>query len=174
MTDKRGKDKRTTKSLSDDDIVTSPSIGRRSALGRIGRGVIGGGALGLSPKLAAAQGADLTDVSRIGDPAGDNDSGAGADRPSDTDIAVLADRVATFDNDVTRLGDPADRDAQPFADAGDNDVAEVADRKTTGTSDRADIDITTRGDPIPAVDIDPTDPGGDADLSSRADVADQD
>jgi len=165
----------TERTLSDNDIVTRQPIGRRSALGLIGRTVVGGSALSLSPKLAAAQVADQLDQTRTGDTAADNDSGPNADPAGDTDITILADRAAGFDADAPRVGDTADNDVSPFADTGDNDVTTLADRKSSRATDPADIDISSRGDPLPAgIDVDPSDPSGDADQSVRADVADQD
>ena len=155
------------------DIVTKEQIGRRSALGIIG-GIAGGGALSLTPRLATAQTGDFSDITRSGDPIADADTGAGADRAADTDISVLADRAEGFDDDITTVGDLADEDVGAFGDTGDTDRPVIADRKTSGASDSADIDISQRGDPVPRVDIDPTDTGGDADLSVRADTADQD
>ncbi len=166
--------KRRAKSLNRSDIVTREPIPRRSALGVIG-GLVGGGiAGGITPKLARGQTIDANDVTRPGDPLADADTGAGADRAADTDISVASDLPAGFDDDITTVGDLADEDVGPFADPGDTDTPAIADRKTSGASDSADIDISQRGDPVPRVDIDPTDTGGDADLSRRADTADQD
>lgn len=162
------------KPLNPGDIITRTPVGRRSALGLIG-GVVGGSVAGsVTPRMARAQTGDIVDVTRNGDPIADADTGAGADRTADTDISVLADRPEGFDDDITTVGDLADEDVGPFADTGDSDRPVIADRKTTGASDSADIDISQRGDPVPRVDIDPTDTGGDADLSTRADTADQD
>jgi hypothetical protein len=167
--------KRSTRSLDDSDIVTRGRIDRRSALARIARGVAFGSALTVAPGMTRAQVADRTDVSRVGDPIADADSGAGADPSADTDITVSADAGnAGFDDDITTVGDLADEDVGALADRGDTDRPVIADRKTSGLSDTADIDITQRGDPIPTIDVDPSDPGGDADLSSAGDTADQD
>lgn len=79
-----------------------------------------------------------------------------------------------IDEDTTTVGDIADEDVGNTADPGDMDRSAVADEKEENGSDIADIDIASRGDPIPAIDIDPSDSGGDADLSARGDGSDQD
>ncbi|MCZ6604812.1 MAG: hypothetical protein O7A03_06670, partial [Alphaproteobacteria bacterium] len=149
-------------------------VGRRSALGLIGRGMLSGGALSLAPRLVVAQTFDTNDRSSTADPDSDTDTGANADPAADADIAVLSDRASNFDQDASLVGDPADQDVQPLADPGDNDLTVLGDRKAAGASDAADIDISARGDQIPDIDVDPGDTGGDADQSTRADIADQD
>ena len=103
MNDSKKKgDSRST--LHEDEIVTQPSVGRRSALASIGFGALGAigalaAAVGLKPETAEAQGCT------------DNDGGPYGDQPGYGRRCgyVVQDRPACTDNDSGAYADAAGR-----------------------------------------------------------------
>lgn len=88
----KGEDIKTVKTLSDDDIVSSSNVSRRSTLRMLGAGVLGAAvtaAIGLRPSTAQAQGVSDSDSGPSGDSPGhgrsgcsDSDNGPNEDRPA--------------------------------------------------------------------------------------------
>ena len=76
------------RSLDPNDIVTAHAVGRRSALTLLGASAVGTTALVMGSRPAKA---DRFDVSVVGDPSSDADSGPFADAPGDADLTVVAD-----------------------------------------------------------------------------------